>query len=238
MRTVRIRKFLQEQDDVSWLIDTLLPDIGWTLLYGLRGVGKTTFALQMCDALQRGEPFMGLATKQTNILYIQADSVTAEWRYMMSRIAPQCDDGFTTIDVPSQCLSTPEYVASLCKAVQTFDPGFVVFDSLYRLTRESINTERVQVALNIMGDIVQGRPWLLIHHPPHGESRAAGHHSIGGTCSNEWSLLKTKLKIEKGRLVKAKEIPLSKDEDGLWIPYARSGYIAYADDGLYNRDIV
>lgn len=235
MRVIRINKFLKEEDKITWLVDSLLPDVGWTLFYGLRGLGKTTFAMQMCDALQRGVPFMGRKTVQTDILYIQADSVTIEWRQMLKRITPKGNEGFTAIDVPAQCLSNPDYVARLVHYVQTFKPGFVVFDSLYKLTRESINTERIQVTVNIMNDICQGKPWLVIHHPPHSESRAAGHHSLGGTCSNEWSLLKTKLKIEKGRLVKDKELLLSRDEHGLWIPYTSS---KVQGDGLYERDLL
>ena len=234
MRVIRINKFLEEEDNIQWLVESLLPNVGWTLFYGLRGLGKTTFAMQMCDALQRGVPFLGRKTVQTPILYVQADSVTAEWRQMLSRITPEGNDGFTAIDVPAQCLSTPEYVVRLVEYVQTFKPGFVVFDSLYRLTRESINTEKIQVAVNIMNDICMGKPWLVIHHPPHSESRAAGHHSLGGTCSNEWSLLKTKLKIEKGRLVQEKELLLSRNEHGLWIPYKRGSTI----DGLYDREML
>lgn len=238
MRVIRVDKFIEEVDDLTWLVDGLLPDIGWTLFYGLRGIGKTTFAMQLCDALQRGVPFLGRATVQTNILYIQADSVTPEWRQMLLRISPEGNEGFTVVDVPSQCLSTPEYVARLVHYVQVFKPGFVVFDSLYRLTKESINSEKVQVAINTMLDICQGVPFLLVHHPPHSESRAAGHHSLGATCSNEWSLLKTKLKIEKGRLVSDKEVLLARDSEGLWAEYAPAAAQRSLFADLYTRDVV
>jgi hypothetical protein len=60
-------------------------------------------------------------------------------------------------------------------------------------------------------------PFLLIHHPPHNDNRAAGHHSLSANCSNEWFLSKTKLQIKKGRLVALKQIMLSRDINGLWI---------------------
>ena len=221
MRPARIDKFIDEVDTIEWLIDKLLPNVGWTLLYGQQGLGKTTLAMQMCAALQQGTDFLGRQVKQTNILYIQADSVVAEWRAMLKRIAPKCK-GHTVVDVPSKCLGSPECVVWLRNAVVKINPGFVVFDSLYNLTAWPISTDNgILTCVNFMKDIASGKPWLLIHHPPHAENRAAGHHSLAANCSNEWSLLKTKLKIEKGRLVSDKEILITRDTEGLWQLYKK-----------------
>ena len=57
---------------------------------------------------------------------------------------------------------------------------------------------------------------MLTHPPPHAEFRASGHQSLTASPSNVWGLLKTKLKIDKGRLTPIKEILLSRDTDGLW----------------------
>jgi hypothetical protein len=73
-----------------------------------------------------------------------------------------------------------------------------------------------------MNAIAGGIPWLLVHHPRKDGEIYSGHNSIGGNCSNEWHLLRNKMKIEKGRLVKDKEILLSRDENGLWIPKTSS----------------
>ena len=229
MRVVRIKQFLQEQDNVPWLIEGLLPSIGWTLLVGYKGLGKTTFAAQMCSALQDGKPFLGRQTVQTDILYLQADSVADEWREILRRVAPN-GAGWTLVDVPEKCISHPAYVDGIKQLIAKVDPGFIVFDSLYNLVSVSLNSEAILIPINTMKVLAGQRPWLLIHHPPHGESRASGHNSIGANCSNEWHLLKTKLKIEKGRLVKTKEISLDRDENGLWVARGddsvSSGYAA------------
>ena len=216
MRVIRINKFIEEPDNMSWLIDGLLPDVGWTLFYGTRGLGKTTFAMQMCAALQTCTPFLNREVQQRDILFIQADSLALEWKAMLKRIAPK-SSGWTMVDVPQRCLGNAAYVDILSNLKEKVCPGYIVFDSLYNLTAWPINTESVLIPINLMKAIAGSIPWLLIHHPPHSESRAAGHHSLGSNCSNEWSLLKNKLKIEKGRLVKDKEILLSRDSDGLWI---------------------
>ena len=215
MRAVPIVKFTSEDDNIEWLVDALLPSVGFTLLVGKQGLGKTTFAMQLCAALQDGTDFLGRKVKQRNILYCQADSPTAEWREMLKRIAPK-SKGYTLVDIPAKSLEVPEYIAQIQDKIGRVQPGFVVFDSLYNLTAKPISTEGVLIPVNIMRMLCGAVPWLLIHHPPHNETRAAGHHSLAASCSNEWHLLRNKLEIAKGRLVKDKEILLSRDKDGLW----------------------
>lgn len=222
MRVIRINKFIQEPDDFEWLIEGLLPSVGWTLFYGLRGIGKTTFAMQMCTALQDGTDFLGRKVKQRNIMYIQADSLAIEWKQMLKRIAPK-STGFTVVDVPERCLGNPDYVMRIQRYIEQCNPGFLVFDSLYNLTAWPINTEAVLMPVNVIKAMVGNIPWLMVHHPPHDANRAAGHHSLGGNCSQEWCLLKTRLKIEKGRILGDKEvienkaIQLTRDAHGLWV---------------------
>jgi len=221
LRAIRINKFVEEPDDFEWLIEGLLPSVGWTLFYGLRGIGKTTFAMQMCTALQDGTDFLGRRVKQKNIMYVQADSLAVEWRQMLKRIAPK-SAGFTVVDVAERALGNPEYCARLQRYIAELQPGFLVFDSLYNLTAWPINTEAILMPVNIIKALVGVTPWMLIHHPPHDANRAAGHHSLGGNCSQEWRLLKTRLNIEKGRIlgdsevIQNKAIMLDKDEHGLW----------------------
>lgn len=214
-RAVTIRKFVAEQSSVQWLVHELVPDVGWTLLIGKKGIGKTTFAIQLCMALQEGVPFLGRACAQRNVLFVQTDSVEVEWRAILERVAPT-STGYTMVNVPSFALDNPTYVSSMASLIAQVKPGFIVYDSLYKLSRKPVNSERVTDTLELLSLLSATVPWLLIHHPPHEESRAAGHHSIGATCSNEWHLLRNKLNIDKGRLVKDKEILLQRDESGLW----------------------
>lgn len=222
MRAVRLDKFLVEKEQVNWLVEGLLPDVGWTLFYGQRGIGKTTFAMQLCCAMQEGKPFLGRKTIQTNILYFQADSVVTEWREIVKRITPRGNTGFTGVDVPEKCFGNNQYIESMKRFIESdvVNPGFVVFDSLYNMTNASINTEGVLITINRMKDICGKLPWMLIHHPPHGgENRAAGHNSLGANCSNEWALTKAQLTIAKGRIVALKELPIKRAKDGLWELY-------------------
>jgi hypothetical protein len=235
-RAVPVVRFLQEQTELHWLVDGLLPDVGWTLLVGKQGLGKSTFAAQLCNSIAKGDDFLERKTIKTAVLYIQADSPTTEWREMLRRIAPK-GIWYTMVDVPSKCLSNPDYVTGIKNLIDKVQPGFIVFDSLYNLTNLPINSEGVLLHINLMKVLAGNSPWMLIHHPPHNESRAAGHHSIAANCSNEWVLLRNKMKIEKGRLVKDKEILLSRDEHGLWT--LKDTYSEYdSDSGIMGRSIL
>ena len=223
-RAVQIQKFVKEQSVIPWLVKELVPDVGWTLLVGSKAVGKTTFAMQMCASIQTGKDFLGRSVSQRDILFVQVDSVELEWRAILQRIAPQ-SLGWTLVSSPTSCLDNPSYVSALASLIAKVNPGYIVWDSLYKLSRRPVNTERVTDTLDQLNLLSGTVPWLLIHHPPHDESRAAGHHSIGATCSNEWHLSRNKLVIDKGRLVKQSEILLTKDEEGLWV---------LKEDDMYN----
>lgn len=224
MRVVQIDQFVNEPEEVDWLIDGLLADAGWTLLYSPPGYGKSTFALQLCNALKEGKPFLEKPVRQAmEFAYVQADGTGAEWRAICKRVIPK-STGKSVIDVPMYGLDNAAYVEYIDKSIQHIKPGFVVFDSLYSLTAIDINTPRVLHAINVMKMLAMRNtiPWLLIHHPTKNDpSSPAGSQSLIANCSNDWNLLKTKLSIRKGRLVKDKEILLYQEPDYTWHLYKR-----------------
>lgn len=215
---VTFRKFVAEEDTVSWLIDGLLPNAGWTLCVGAAGVGKTTLALQIADALQEGVDIFNRHTIKTKILYFQFDSRIPEWRAICKRVVPN-SVGRSVHTAPTHCFDNPGYVAALTDLIQNkVKPGYIFWDSLYKLSQKDVNGRQILdvfTQLNLLcGDI----PFMVLHHPPRSESRASGFNGISGDCSNEWFLAKNKLIINKGRLVEDKEILMNRAEKypGLW----------------------
>src|SRR5438132_2470332 len=156
-RAVTIRKFVAEKNTVAWLVHELVPDVGWTLLIGKKGIGKTTFAIQMCMALQEGQPFLNRATMQRNVLFVQTDSVEDEWRAILSRVAPN-SVGYTMVNVPSFALDTPSYVSGMSSLIAQVKPGYIVYDSLYKLSRKPVNSERVTDTLELLSLLSAGVP--------------------------------------------------------------------------------
>jgi archaellum biogenesis ATPase FlaH len=69
---------IREMDiKVEWLIDRLLPKESITVLFGKGGIGKTWLSLDMARAVGTGEPFLGLATKQSPVVFIDFENPLA-----------------------------------------------------------------------------------------------------------------------------------------------------------------
>jgi AAA domain len=58
----------------KWLWKNFLPERAITFVYGAPGSLKSTFALQLCGAISRGEKFMGHKTRQRRVLYLDKDN--------------------------------------------------------------------------------------------------------------------------------------------------------------------
>ncbi len=227
MRGISLKNFVNEPETVQWIVEGLIPNAGWTIFVGTRGYGKTTFALQLSIALHKGVPFLGRKTLKTKVLFIQADSPRLEWREIIRRVGPE-SEAITVTDVPMHFVDNPSHVKVMKKIIDYYQPGFVVFDSLYKISR-TVTTDKVIEPITQLEELctfiddkgtpsetIRVIPWMLIHHPPHDEKRAAGHHSIEGTASYVWYLMPDRLEIAKGRLLSGGKILLDRDENGLW----------------------
>ena len=232
-RVNTFRKFVAEEDNISWLIERLLPAVGKTLIVGPPAIGKTTLALQMCAAIHEGKPFMHRQTMQTKVLYIQLDSSDVEWREIIRRVAPE-STALTLINAPIFCLDIASYVLAIKDLIYQTQPGFIVWDSLYKLSAKGVNGETVRETISQLGDLSIVRnikqrdsdpetyrdvPLMVLHHPPqNGSARASGHNSLEATFSNCWFLTKTKLLVNKGWLVEDREVIMHREKKhpGLW----------------------
>jgi hypothetical protein len=62
------------QIEAVYTVEKLVPCRSITLLHSPGGLGKTWFAFGMANAVSRGEPFLGLATKQRPVCYIDFEN--------------------------------------------------------------------------------------------------------------------------------------------------------------------
>lgn len=63
-----------EPKAADWVVESLIPDGAITLLCGDSGVGKSTFALALAGAVAHGQPFLGRASKQRGVLYVDREN--------------------------------------------------------------------------------------------------------------------------------------------------------------------
>ena len=220
----RFKELANDPLDLTYLVDGFLPDDSSTLLVGDSGVGKSTFAAQLCAALQQGVDFLNMATLQTNCLYFQADVGVPIWREQIKRIAPE-SEAWSLHSIPNGALDKPEYIEVITKVIDYTKPGFIVFDALNSLTGKDINGKAVMEIIYLMEHLAvdatgNAIPQLLIHHPSkdgrRGVNGAAGYHGISAAYDTYVSLGLQRLKIEKSRVVTNKILRLKKDNKGLW----------------------
>lgn len=69
---------LQNMDiEVEWVVEGLIPKGSITTLTGRAGVGKSTFLMGLLEAVNKGEPFLGLQTIQMPTLYVDFENPLA-----------------------------------------------------------------------------------------------------------------------------------------------------------------
>jgi hypothetical protein len=62
---------------VDWVVDKLVPKGAITLLHGPGGLGKTWLCLALAKAVSEGLPFLGLQTKQCEVVYVDYENPLA-----------------------------------------------------------------------------------------------------------------------------------------------------------------
>jgi RecA-family ATPase len=100
----------------TWLVEPLLPSSGAMLLYGDAKVGKSFAALQLANAIQSGQSWLGFPTRKGNVVYIQLDT-------------PRMADRETLDAWPFDILD-PEHLITLRDELQALKPDFVIIDTL------------------------------------------------------------------------------------------------------------
>lgn len=121
----------------TWLIEPLLPANGAMLLYGDAKVGKSFAALQLADAIQNGNPWLGFPTLRGRVVYIQLDTPRNVWQDRVGKLVmssamtslPHMADRETLDAWPFDILD-PEHLITLRDELQALKPDLVIMDTL------------------------------------------------------------------------------------------------------------
>lgn len=163
--------------DPKPLFGTLWSDTEVSILFSGTGTGKSTFAVQVADAISSGKPILGLSTTKKSVLYFdfELSSKAFQLRYSIKNKNYQFHDDFIRIEIDRK------------KTVLTGENSFeeLIFDSINNIVQSSkaevlivdnisflaaTNIEKSQHALVLMKLILnisrEGRAVLLIAHTP------------------------------------------------------------------------
>jgi hypothetical protein len=157
---------------IEWLIEDFLVHGAMTLITGDSGVGKSTLSLALAGAVAQGQRFLGYATKQKRVLYVDGENPVSAVRERLERLRiPRLDNldiwGGWVRQCPPQ---GPEFPGVLEWARKY--KGLIVYDSLIQFHPGSEqDSSETRKYLKLYRDLVnEGCAVVLLHHTGKGEN--------------------------------------------------------------------
>ncbi len=121
----------EPEEEVSWIIDDLLPSSGFSIIVAKPKVGKSTVARQMGLSVARGEAFLGRQTTKGTVLYVSLEEKRSEVRNHFRLMGAT---GAENLGVYTG--STPEDAYEwLKREVERQKPVLIIIDTLFRFAR-------------------------------------------------------------------------------------------------------
>lgn len=171
-RSLRMDEILAIQQ-AGTIIKGRLPAAGLVFIYGPPKSGKTFFALDLCMALARGEPWHGVPTRQTGVLYVAGEGVAGLGARLLTytrRHGHKPRTRFRAIPAGIDFYQSVQGLEAEIKAIKLeegWTPGVLVLDTLAR-TKGDLDENTGDMAAYISAAdhfIGKGMLVLVIHHP-------------------------------------------------------------------------
>jgi hypothetical protein len=127
---------IRARPPVEWLVDGVLPDAEFSVLYGPPGAGKSFAALDIALHVAMGRPWHGKATKRGAVLYIAGEGVGGMGQRVKAWQSANAARGNPPLYVVPQAVAMVD-AAELSKLLATIDAmgepvALVVIDTVAR----------------------------------------------------------------------------------------------------------
>jgi Bifunctional DNA primase/polymerase, N-terminal/AAA domain len=173
--------------DVEWVIENLLPRGSICELVATVKCGKTTLLLDWIRAIIKGEPWCGLRTRKSRVLYLtEQSSFSFNEELRFSEVTTGDMDILYRPDAISFGWTKIAY--KICQWTQQRDYGLVVVDTLTRWAQVAGDSENQSGSVKLLGllepVLANGCTLFPVFHSGKDE-RGAIEHSIRG--SSAWA---------------------------------------------------
>jgi len=126
----------KKREEVSWLIDKLLPTAGIWMMSGHPGAGKTTLALQFAFSLAAGMDLWGLyaVPKAVKVLYLQADNPPHMFEDLVRRLSQRMPGALANMYfsnvTKSIKVNTEQGYETMRQLVELYTPDMILLDTI------------------------------------------------------------------------------------------------------------
>jgi archaellum biogenesis ATPase FlaH len=193
--------------DVTWAVDELIPEGAITLITGDSGHGKTIFATAMAGAIATGSLFLGRATRQRRVLYLDRENPAGVVKQHLFDLNIQATPDL--IEWGNWCVREADGPASadLLKFAQEnpvmiFDPSIA-----FHPGDEQSATETRQFMQHYRNLAAAGATVILLHHVGKGENARMYRGSSDYKASVDVAFLLEKLGNPAGPLNALRIVP-------------------------------
>ena len=229
----------KQMPPLRYTIAEILP-AGLTLFSGDSKIGKSLLAVNMCVAVSKGEPFLDFPTNKGTVLYLALEDTESRIQRRVFSLTDTLDSNFH--------FSNERYRLDdgLIEAMEDFvkehpETNLIVIDVLQYIRPQSKGGNVYKEDYNDMIPLHEftqrhhNLSLVLIHHTNKSNvsdqlRASSGSTAIVGAVDNYWLLQRPMRALRSGSLycsgreISDKEIRLSLNESGVWLPKDPDNY--------------
>lgn len=201
----------QNQAEMTWLVDDILPSTGLASVYGGSGLGKSFLCLDMAAAVALGLHWFGRPTRQARVVYVPLEGRGGFPRRIKAWATHNGVDFPDEVEFVQESFAFNKrgHAQALGEAiVQGGGAGLIIIDTLNKAAPGADENSSTDMGRIIEGATtiqeLTGALVLLIHHPGKDSSRGLrGHSSLHAALDaiieirkdgelTRWTLIKSK----------------------------------------------
>ena len=166
---------------VEFLVDGLITDTGFTMMYGAPGTGKSFIAIDIALSVAHGQAWQGQGVKQGPVLYIAGEGIGGfgkRWK-AWERHHGKVDEPDLYLLPTAVNFREPEDIARLVATIEDIDQPFslVIVDTVARAIAGAEENSSTDMGLFVAAcdeiKALTGGALLAVHHAGKDSSRGA-----------------------------------------------------------------
>jgi len=183
LKLTKLGDLLSEpEEQVNWLVDSMLPSGGLSLLVAKPKVGKSTLARDLALRVARGEPFLGRDVAKGGVIYLALEEKRSEVRNHFRAMGANGSE-----EIYVHAAHAPEgALQAVIEEVRARKPVLLVVDPLLKFTRVRDANDYAQVTSALEPLLILAREYnvhvLVVHHLGKGERAEATDQILGSTA--------------------------------------------------------